>query len=153
MICLSEVLLPVSWWSLDWTHKPSPSCIAEIILTGCISVWNGSYSAHNRKALQRVVGTADNITGNKLLDRQDISWSQCLRKAHKIISVPQPAVYYKVFRAFSHRQDDYRTAFTCSLSNITWNMSLFIFHFSLCHLDTSQMNILTLTQTLYTWTL
>jgi hypothetical protein len=41
------------------------SCSIESILTGCITAWYGNSSASNRKALQRVVGTAQNITGAK----------------------------------------------------------------------------------------
>ena len=42
------------------------SCIIEIILTGCITACYGNCSASDRKALQRVVSTAQYITGAKL---------------------------------------------------------------------------------------
>ena len=42
------------------------SCTIESILTGCITAWYGNCSASNRKALQRVVRTAQYITGAKL---------------------------------------------------------------------------------------
>ena len=38
------------------------SCIAESILTGCITVWYGSTSAVDRKHLQRVLKAAETIT-------------------------------------------------------------------------------------------
>ncbi|KAI4891081.1 hypothetical protein NFI96_025216 [Prochilodus magdalenae] len=41
-------------------------CTIESILTNCISVWYGSCSASDRKALQRVVKTAQRITGTQL---------------------------------------------------------------------------------------
>ncbi|TQW86691.1 alkylated DNA repair protein domain-containing protein, partial [Clostridioides difficile] len=39
------------------------SCTIKRILTGCITVWYGNCSASDRKALQRVVSTAQYITG------------------------------------------------------------------------------------------
>ena len=42
------------------------NCIIESILTGCITTWFGNCSASDRKALQRVVRTAQYITGAKL---------------------------------------------------------------------------------------
>lgn len=52
-------------------------CTTESILTGCIAVWYGSCSAHNSKALQRAVKTAELwVTDNKL---PAIYQSQCLR--------------------------------------------------------------------------
>ena len=42
------------------------SCTIESILTGCITAWYGNCSAFNRKALQRVLRTAQYITGAKI---------------------------------------------------------------------------------------
>ena len=42
------------------------SCTIKSILTGCVNAWYGNSSASDRKALQRVVGTAQYITGAKL---------------------------------------------------------------------------------------
>jgi hypothetical protein len=39
------------------------SCAIESILSACITAWYGNCSASDRKALQRVVHTAQNITG------------------------------------------------------------------------------------------
>jgi hypothetical protein len=42
-------------------------CTIESILTCCITTWYGNCSASNRKALQRVVGTAQYITWDSFL--------------------------------------------------------------------------------------
>ena len=42
------------------------NCTVESILTGCITAWYGNFSASDRKALQRVMGMAQYITGEKL---------------------------------------------------------------------------------------
>ncbi|KAI4874028.1 hypothetical protein NFI96_005710 [Prochilodus magdalenae] len=54
-------------------------CTTESILMACITVWYGSCTAYDRKALKRVVRTAESIIGRKLPDLQDISRSRCLR--------------------------------------------------------------------------
>lgn len=59
-------------------------CTIESILTGCITVWYGSCTACDRKALKGVVRTAEYIVGNKLPALQDIYQSRCLRKIQKI---------------------------------------------------------------------
>ena len=48
------------------------SCTIESILTGCITTWYVNCSLSDRKALQRVVGTAQYITGAKLPAIQDL---------------------------------------------------------------------------------
>jgi hypothetical protein len=53
-------------------HKKFYSCIIESILTGCITAWYGNCSASDRKALQRVVHTAQYITEAKLPAIQDL---------------------------------------------------------------------------------
>ena len=57
------------------------SCNIESILTGCITAWYGNCSASDRKALQRVVRTAQYITGAKLPAGQDLHTRWCPRKA------------------------------------------------------------------------
>uniref|UniRef100_A0A8C7WBW6 Reverse transcriptase domain-containing protein n=1 Tax=Oncorhynchus mykiss TaxID=8022 RepID=A0A8C7WBW6_ONCMY len=64
------------------------SCNIESILTGCITAWYGNCSASDRKALQRVVRTAQYITGAKLPAIQDLYTSRCQRKALKIVKDP-----------------------------------------------------------------
>ncbi|KAK6309153.1 hypothetical protein J4Q44_G00206160 [Coregonus suidteri] len=61
------------------------SCTIESILTGCITAWYGNCSASDCKALQRVVRTAQYITGAKLPATQDLYTRQCQRKALKIV--------------------------------------------------------------------
>ena len=58
------------------------SCTIESTLTGCITAWYGNCSASDRKALQRVVHTAQYITGAKLPDIQHLCNRWCERKAH-----------------------------------------------------------------------
>uniref|UniRef100_A0A8C7MLP8 Alkylated DNA repair protein AlkB homologue 8 N-terminal domain-containing protein n=1 Tax=Oncorhynchus kisutch TaxID=8019 RepID=A0A8C7MLP8_ONCKI len=60
-------------------------CTIESILAGCITAWYGNCSALNRKALQRVVRSAQRITGGKLPALQDTYTTRCYRKAIKII--------------------------------------------------------------------
>ncbi|CDQ83269.1 unnamed protein product [Oncorhynchus mykiss] len=55
-------------------------CTIESILSGCITAWYSNCSAHNRKALQRVVRSAQSITGGKLPALQDTYTTQCHRK-------------------------------------------------------------------------
>ena len=60
-------------------------CTIESILSGCITAWYGNCTALNLKALQRVVQSAQRITGGKLPALQDTYSTQCHRKAKKII--------------------------------------------------------------------
>jgi hypothetical protein len=48
------------------------SCTIESILTGCITIWYSNYTAPDRMALQRVVQTAQRITGGELPAIQEI---------------------------------------------------------------------------------
>ena len=64
------------------------SCNIESILTGCITAWYGNCSASDRKALQRVVRTAQYITGAKLHAIQDLYTRRCQRKALRIVKDP-----------------------------------------------------------------
>ena len=68
------------------------SCTIES--TGCITAWYGNCSASDRKALQRVVRTAQYITGAKLPAIQDLYTRQCQRKALEFV---------KDYRHSSHR--------------------------------------------------
>ena len=60
-------------------------CTIESILSGCITACYGNCSAHNRKALQRLVRSAHRITAGKLPALQDTYTTRCHRKAKKII--------------------------------------------------------------------
>uniref|UniRef100_A0A8C8EQT6 Uncharacterized protein n=1 Tax=Oncorhynchus tshawytscha TaxID=74940 RepID=A0A8C8EQT6_ONCTS len=61
------------------------SCTIESILTGCITAWYGNCSASDRKTVQRVVCTAQYITGARLPAIQDLYIRRCQRKALKIV--------------------------------------------------------------------
>jgi hypothetical protein len=61
------------------------SCTIESILTDCITSWYGYCSASDHKALQRVVRTAQYITGAKLSAIQDLYTRRCQRKALKMV--------------------------------------------------------------------
>ncbi|CAI5669465.1 unnamed protein product [Oreochromis niloticus] len=63
-------------------------CTIESILTNCITVWYGNCSASDRKALQRVVKTAQRIAGAPLPAIKDIYRKRCLKRAGKIIRDP-----------------------------------------------------------------
>ncbi len=60
-------------------------CTLESILTGCITTGYGNCTTLNRKALQRIVQTAQDIVGCELPSLQDIYTQRCVRKARKII--------------------------------------------------------------------
>jgi hypothetical protein len=60
-------------------------CTIKSILSGCITALYGNCTAHNRRALQRVVRSAQRITGGKVPDLQDTYSTRCHRKAKKII--------------------------------------------------------------------
>ncbi|KAI3366905.1 hypothetical protein L3Q82_009549 [Scortum barcoo] len=58
----------------------------ESILTTCITVWGGSYTVHNRKALQRIVRTAERIIGVPLPSLQDLYTTRLTQKAITIVN-------------------------------------------------------------------
>ena len=60
------------------------SCPIESILTGCITAWYGSCLASDHKTLQRIVRTAQHITGAKLPAIQDLYNRLCQRKPIKL---------------------------------------------------------------------
>ena len=64
------------------------SCNTENILIGCITAWYGNCSASDRKALQRVVRTAQYITVAKLPAIRNLYTRRCQRKALTIVKDP-----------------------------------------------------------------
>ncbi|CAM4663487.1 unnamed protein product [Leuciscus chuanchicus] len=60
-------------------------CAIESILTNCATVWYGSCSVAERKALQRVVKTAQRITGTPLPAIEHIQRKHCLHRARSIL--------------------------------------------------------------------
>ena len=67
------------------TLKNFYRCTIKSILLGCITASYGNCSALNRKALQRVMRSAQHITGGKLPAIQDTYSTRCHKKAKKII--------------------------------------------------------------------
>lgn len=63
-------------------------CSIESILTYCICVWFWSCTAAERKALQRVVNTAQKIIGCPLPALTELYNTRCLKKAHSILKDP-----------------------------------------------------------------
>ncbi|XP_053266772.1 uncharacterized protein LOC128424562 [Pleuronectes platessa] len=63
-------------------------CTIESILTGCITAWYGSCTALNRKALQRVVKSAQHITRTALPSMEDLYTQRCRKKSSRIIKDP-----------------------------------------------------------------
>ena len=53
-------------WPVTQTSDKLYRCTIESILSGCITAWYGNCTDLNRKALQRVVWSAQLITGGKL---------------------------------------------------------------------------------------
>ena len=61
------------------------SCTIESILTGCFTAWSRNCTGLDRKALQRVVRTAQYISGAELPAIQDLYTRECQRKDLKIV--------------------------------------------------------------------
>ena len=72
-------------------------CTIESILTGCITVWYGSCTAKDRKALRSVVRTAEFIIGRELQALQDTYHTRCLKKAGRVLK----DCYHPAFRLFT----------------------------------------------------
>uniref|UniRef100_A0A9J7Z323 Alkylated DNA repair protein AlkB homologue 8 N-terminal domain-containing protein n=1 Tax=Cyprinus carpio carpio TaxID=630221 RepID=A0A9J7Z323_CYPCA len=60
-------------------------CAIESILTSCITVWYGNCSFADCRALQRVVKTAQHITGTPLPPIEDIQRKHCVHRARSIL--------------------------------------------------------------------
>ena len=73
------------------------SCNIESILTGCVTAWYGNCSAFNHKVLQRVVRTAQYITGAKVPAIQDLYTRRCQRKAPKIVKDSSHPSFFSLF--------------------------------------------------------
>ncbi len=63
-------------------------CSVESILTYCICVWFSSCTAAERKALQRIITTAQKVIGCPLPSMEELNSSCCLLKAQKILKDP-----------------------------------------------------------------
>ncbi len=60
----------------------------ESVLTSCITVWYGNWSAADRKTLQRTVNTAAKIIGAPLPSILDIFLARCSSKTNSIVKDP-----------------------------------------------------------------
>ena len=94
-------------------------CTIESILPGCITPWYGNCTARNRKALQRVVRSAQRITGGKLPALQNTYSTRCPRKAKKIIKDINHPSHFLFTPLSCRRRGQYRciTAGTERLKN------------------------------------
>ncbi len=63
-------------------------CSVKSILTYCICVWFSSCTAAERKALQRIITTAQKVIGCPLPSMEELNSSSCLLKAQKILKDP-----------------------------------------------------------------
>ena len=63
-------------------------CTIESVLTYGVCVWYGSCSVAEKKALQRVVNSAQKTINTQLPAIQDLYTSRCLRKATSITKDP-----------------------------------------------------------------
>lgn len=88
--------------------------VIESILTSCLSVWYGSCLAALKKALQRVVRTAEKIVRSPLPAIQDLYISHCSRRAvniikdlthpaHKLLSLLPSGKQYRSMRCRTSR--------------------------------------------------
>uniref|UniRef100_A0A9J8B5F0 Reverse transcriptase domain-containing protein n=1 Tax=Cyprinus carpio carpio TaxID=630221 RepID=A0A9J8B5F0_CYPCA len=99
-------------------------CAIESILTSFITVWYGNCSVADRKALQRVVKTAQRITGTPLPAIEDIQKKRCLHQARSILkdsSHPDHGLFNLLpsrrrFRSLRTRTNIPGTAFSLQLS-------------------------------------
>jgi hypothetical protein len=85
------------------------SCDIESILTDCITAWYGNCSASDRKVLQRVMRTAQYITGAKLPAIQDLYTRWCQRKALKIVKDPSHRLFSLLLHGKRYRSAKSRT--------------------------------------------
>ncbi|KAI4894223.1 hypothetical protein NFI96_007332, partial [Prochilodus magdalenae] len=81
-------------WRLRKAHLPPPILTKfyrgtlESILSSCIIAWFGNCNASDRKTLQRIVRTAEEIIGVSLPSVTDIHTTRCTRKAINIVKDP-----------------------------------------------------------------
>ena len=83
-------------------------CTIESIQSGCINAWYGNCTTRNRKALQRVVRSAQRITGDKLPALQDTYGTRCHRNAKKIIKDINHPIHCLFTSLSSRRRGQYR---------------------------------------------
>jgi hypothetical protein len=84
------------------------SYTTESILSGCITTWYGNSTARNLKDLQKVVQSAQRITGGKLPAFQDTYSTRCHRRAKRIIKDINHPSYCLFTSLSSRRRGQYR---------------------------------------------
>ncbi|KAI4873818.1 hypothetical protein NFI96_001419 [Prochilodus magdalenae] len=85
----------------------------ESVLTSSITVWYGNCTAQDRKALQRVIKTAQLISGAAFPSLQDIYRTRVIRRAHSIIrdsTHPQHSLFTLLPSGRRYRSVKSRTA-------------------------------------------
>jgi hypothetical protein len=83
-----------------------------------ITAWYGNCSASDRKALQRVVRTAQYITGAKLPAIQDLYTRRCQRKALKIVKDSSHPSHLSA--TIRQAVPDFGTAFHCKIVHVVF---------------------------------
>ena len=84
-------------------------CTIESILPGCITALYGNCTARNHRDLQKVVRSAQRITGGKLPALQVTYITRCHRKAKKIIKDNNHPIHCLFTPLSSRRHRQYRS--------------------------------------------
>ncbi|KAK1795594.1 hypothetical protein P4O66_001090 [Electrophorus voltai] len=103
----------------------------------CIALWGANRSAGERKALQRVITTAQKITGCSLPSLADLFSSCCLSKSANILKDPSNPGHQQFnllpigrrFRSITSQTDRFKNSFyhraTCELNTTQQQHGLF----------------------------
>nr|XP_023657618.1 uncharacterized protein LOC111838636 [Paramormyrops kingsleyae] len=67
-------------------------CTIESVITHCITAWYSGCTLENRKTLQRIIKSAQWITGTQLPSLEEIRHTRCSRRAEKISKDPTPTL-------------------------------------------------------------
>ncbi|KAF7658302.1 hypothetical protein LDENG_00014450, partial [Lucifuga dentata] len=89
----------------------------ESVITYCISAWYAGSSAADRKALQRVINTAQKIVGCPLPSLEEIAGSRCLRRSTAILKDPSHPAHHLFERMPSGKRYRSMKARTSRLRN------------------------------------
>ncbi|KAK3564738.1 hypothetical protein QTP86_024866 [Hemibagrus guttatus] len=77
------------------THRPTPILTMfyrgtiESVLSSCITAWFGNCTVSDHKTLQRIVRTAEKITGVSLPSITDMYTTRCICRANSIVDDPK----------------------------------------------------------------
>ncbi|XP_030285207.1 uncharacterized protein LOC115588634 [Sparus aurata] len=100
-------------------------CTIESILTNCVTVWYANCSVSERQALQRVVKSAQHITGSSLSSIEAHQSKRCLQRArsiikdfsnpnHRLFTLLPSRRHYRSLCTQTSRNEDFRFLFTYS---------------------------------------